>query len=90
MKEDEVDHQEVWSELERIFNMDPRVRYSSDDVDRLHRRCVREVENMSRGEIRRSLSRYVRDTMLSEESLAQDKGWEEVLSFLDWVDGGME
>jgi hypothetical protein len=42
------------------------------------------------GEIRRSLSRYVRDTMLSEESLAQDKGWEEVLSFLDWVDGGME
>lgn len=81
---------EVWASLERIFMMDPRERYTSDEVDRLHRRCVRAVEKMSRGEMRLTLSRYVRDTMLSEDSLADGNGWEEVLSFLDWVDGGME
>jgi hypothetical protein len=86
----EMEPQEVWSSLEDIFNMDTYVRYTSADVERLHRRCVREVEKMSGTEVRLSLSRYVRDTMLSEESLADDRGWEEVLSFLDWVDGGME
>lgn len=85
-----MDPQELWAQLEQIFNMDPRERYTSDAVDRLHRRCVRQVEKMSRSEIRVSLSRYVRDSMLSEEALAHDKGWEDVLSFLDWVDGGME
>lgn len=82
--------QEVWASLEHIFNMDPRERYTSTDVDRLHRACVRQIETMSQSEVRVSLSRYVRDSMLSEESLAQDTGWEDVLSFLDWVDGGME
>lgn len=85
-----MEHQEVWASLDRIFMMDPRVRYTSDEIDRLHRRCVREVENMARGDVRRTLSRYVRDTMLSEEALADDRGWEDVLSFLDWIDGGME
>jgi hypothetical protein len=85
-----VDSREVWASLERIFTMDPRERYTSDEVDRLHRRCLRMVEEMSRGDVRLTLSRYVRDTMLSEESLADGNGWEEVLSFLDWVDGGME
>ena len=85
-----MERQEVWASLERIFTMDPRVRYTSDEIDQLHRTCMREVENMSRGEVRRSLSRYVRDTMLSEDALADDRGWEDVLSFLDWIDGGME
>ena len=85
-----MEPQEVWSSLENIFNMDPRIRYTSTEVDRLHRKCVRQVGKMSGTEVRLSLSRYVRDTMLSEESLAEDKGWEEVLSFLDWIDGGME
>lgn len=85
-----MDSQELWATLERIFNMDPRERYMSDDVDRLHRRCLRKVEGMSRYDIRISLSRYVRDSMLSEASLAEGNGWEDVLSFLDWVDGGME
>ena len=40
--------------------------------------------------LRLSLSRYIRDTMLSDAALAEGKGWEDVLSFLDWVDGGME
>jgi len=85
-----MDSPEVWSTLERIFNMDPRERYTSDEVERLHRRCLRTVERMSRYDIRLSLSRYVRDSMLSEASLAEGKGWEDVLAFLDWVDGGME
>lgn len=81
---------EVWASLERIFNMAPRERYMSDEADAIHRACVREVERMSRSEVRLSLSRYVRDTMLSEAALDEDRGWEEVLSFLDWIDGGME
>jgi hypothetical protein len=85
-----MEAQELWAALERIFTMDPRERYMSDDVDRLHRRCLRTVESMSRYDIRMSLSHYVRDTMLSDAALAEGKGWEDVLSFLDWVDGGME
>lgn len=85
-----MDHHDVWASLERIFTMTPRERYTSEEADRLHRRCVRAVEEMSRAEIRLSLSRYIRDTMLSDAALAEGKGWEDVLAFLDWVDGGME
>lgn len=85
-----MEHHEVWASLERISTMDPRQRYTSDEVDRLYRRCRRVVNEMSRTEMRMSLSRYVRDSMLSDASLADGNGWEDVLSFLDWVDGGME
>lgn len=85
-----MDAQKLWLSLQRIFEMDQRERYTSQEIDRLHRRCVRQVEEMTYSERRLSLSRYVRDVMLSEEALAQDQGWQDVLSFLDWVDGGME
>lgn len=85
-----MDHHEIWTSLERIFVMPPRERYTSVEIDRLHRRCVRAVGEMTQAEIRLSLSRYVRDQMLSEDALAEGKGWEDVLAFLDWVDGGME
>lgn len=80
----------VWASLQRIFEMTPRERYLDDEADQLHRRCSRAVEEMSHSERRLSLSRYVRDVMLSEQSLEQDHGWHDVLAFLDWVDGGME
>lgn len=85
-----MDTQELWASLERIHTTDPRVLYSSEELETLHRRCRATVERMSRLDVRLSLSRYIRETMLSEEALAQGKGWEDVLSFLDWVDGGME
>ena len=85
-----MEHHETWAALERIFNMTPRERYTSEEADRLHRRCIRAVEAMSRAEMRLSLSRYIRDTMLSDAALGDGKGWEDVLAFLDWVDGGME
>lgn len=85
-----MDSRDVWASLEKLFNMDPRERYTSDAADRLHRRCLRVVEGMSSSDIRLSLSRYVRDSMLSETSLAEGNGWEDVLAFLDWVEGGME
>lgn len=85
-----MNDQELWASFERIFNMTPRERYMDPEADDLHRRCMRQVEEMSRGEIRLSLSRYVRDTMLSEDSLSRQNGWEDVLAFLDWIDGGME
>lgn len=82
--------QEIWGSLERIFNMTAKERYTDPAADDLHRECLRRVEEMSRSEMRLSLSRYVRDTMLSEEALANQGGWDDVLAFLDWVDGGME
>jgi hypothetical protein len=85
-----MDSQDLWASLEKLFTMNPRERYTSDAADRLHRKCLAIVEDMSRADIRLSLSRYVRDTMLSETSLADGNGWEDVLAFLDWVDGGME
>jgi hypothetical protein len=85
-----MDEQELWSSLERIHTMDPRTLYASQEMDALHRECIRTVESMSRSDIRLSLSRYLRDRMLSEDALHQGKGWEDVLSFLDWFDGGME
>ena len=85
-----MDEQEIWAALERVHNADPRELYGDEELEALHRRCRQRVEEMSRTELRLSLSRYVRDHMLSEEALARGKGWEDVLSFLDWVDGGME
>jgi hypothetical protein len=85
-----MDNQDLWTSLERIHSMDPRALYDNPDMDALHRRCRATVEEMSRADIRLSLSRYIRDHMLSDEALAQGKGWEDVLSFLDWFDGGME
>lgn len=85
-----MDTRDVWTTLQRIFEMGPRERYASRDIERLHRRCVRRVGEMSHSERRMSLSRYVRDVMLSDDALEHDRGWQEVLSFLDWIDGGME
>jgi len=85
-----MESHEPWTSLLRIYEMTPRERYASREVDRLHRRCVRQVGEMTSSERRLSLSRFVRDEMLSEEALDQDRGWYDVLSFLDWVDGGME
>ncbi len=85
-----MDDHELWAALDRIHALSPRDLYTNPEMERLRRRCVARVEEMTRTEIRLSLSRYIRDTMLSEEALAAGKGWEEVLSFLDWIDGGME
>lgn len=82
--------EEVWSSLHKVFGMSARELYDNDEMERLHRRCVDQVENMARAEKRDSLSRFVRDHMLSEEALAQGSSWETVLSFLDWVECGME
>lgn len=38
--------------------------------------------------LRWSLSRYVRDHMLDEKSLEEGYGWEDVFSFLDWIQSG--
>ncbi len=85
-----MDDQELWASMERIFNMTPKERYMDPAADELHRECLRRIEDMSRSEMRLSLSRYVRDTMLSDAALDNQGGWEDVLAFLDWIDGGME
>lgn len=85
-----MDTRQIWASLERIFHLTPRQLYENGEMEDLQRACVRAVDQMSKSEKRTSLSLYVREVMLSDEALARGDGWENVLSFLDWVDGGME
>lgn len=85
-----MDAIETWAGLERVFHLTPRELYENEEMELLHRTCRRDVHSMSKSEMRLTLSQYVRDVMLSDEALARGNGWEDVLAFLDWVDGGME
>lgn len=82
--------QEVWANLEKIFHLTPRELYEQPDLEQMHRTCRQHVQQMSKSQMRETLSHYVRDVMLSDAALARGDGWEVVLAFLDWVDGGME
>lgn len=81
---------QVWANLHRIHQMTPRELYESPEMEDLQRQSVRAAEAMSKSEMRVSLSQFVRDVMLSDEALSHGDGWEDVLSFIDWVDGGMD
>lgn len=81
---------ETWANLEKVFQLSPRELYENAELAELHRTCRREVNRMSKSELRLTLSQYVRDVMLIDEALSRGDGWEDVLAFLDWVDGGME
>ena len=81
---------QIWTNLERIFHMSPRELYDNEEMEDLQRACVRAVDGMSKSEKRSSLSLYVRDVMLGDDALNRGDGWENVLAFLDWVDGGMD
>lgn len=81
---------ETWANLEKVFHLSPRELYENEEMEEIHRVCRREVHRMSKTEMRSTLSVYVRDVMLSDEQLGRGNGWEDVLAFLDWVDGGME
>lgn len=85
-----MDPMEIWTSLEKVFHLTPRELYENEELEQLHRDCRREVMRMPNADMRTTLSRYVRDVMLSDDAIARGDGWEEVLSFLDWVDGGME
>lgn len=85
-----MDAMEMWANLERIFHLTPRELYENEELEQLHRQSRREANLMSKSDMRLTLSTYVRDVMLSDASLTQGKGWEDVLAFLDWVDGGMD
>lgn len=85
-----MDAMEVWTGLEKVFHLSPRELYENEDMEQLHRECRREVQRMSKSDMRLTLSQYVRDVMLTDDALAHGGGWEDVLAFLDWVDGGME
>ena len=81
---------EIWANLEKVFHLSPRELYENEELGELHRTSRREVNRMSKSDLRLTLSQYVRDVMLSDEALSRGDGWEDVLAFLDWVDGGME
>lgn len=85
-----MDAMETWANLEKVFHLTPRELYENPDMEELHRDSRRDVQRMSKSEMRHTLSRYVRDVMLSDDALVRGDGWEDVLAFLDWVDGGME
>lgn len=81
---------EIWANLDKVFHLTPRELYENEELGDLHRTCRREVNRMSKSELRITLSEYVRDVMLTDQAITHGGGWEDVLAFLDWVDGGME
>lgn len=81
---------ETWANLEKVFQLSPRELYENEELGEMHRTCRRAVHRMSKAELRLTLSLYIRDVMLTEEALTRGDGWEDVLAFLDWVDGGLE
>lgn len=81
---------EVWPKLEMIYHLSPRDLNANEAMEDLHRECRRALEQMAGTDLRVTLSRYVRDVMLSEESIASGNGWQDVLAFLDWIEGGAE
>lgn len=85
-----MDAMQLWANLDTVFHLTPRELYANPEMEELHRASRREVEKLSKSEKRVSLSMYIRDVMLSDDALARGNGWEDVLAFLDWVDGGME
>jgi hypothetical protein len=85
-----MDSMQVWIKLRRIHDMTPRELYENPEMEALQRESVYTVHQMSKSEMRVSLSHFVREVMLGDDAISRGEGWEEVLSFLDWVDGGME
>lgn len=85
-----MDASQAWSNLHRTFHLSPRELYDDEKMEQLQRESIDAVMELSQSEKRVSLSQFIRDVMLSDEAIAQGDGWPEVLSFLDWVDGGME
>lgn len=85
-----MDPSQVWSNLHRTFHMSPRELYDDEVMEQLQRESIRAIVAMSESERRVSLSHFIRDVMLSDEAIDRGDGWLEVLSFLDWVDGGMD
>lgn len=85
-----MDASQVWQNLLTTFHMSPRELYDNEDMEQLQRESIYAVMEMSESEKRVSLSSFVRDVMLSPESIEQGNGWMDVLTFLDWVDGGMD
>lgn len=85
-----MDSMQTWADLHHIFHLTPRELYENEELEELQRVSTRTVVRMSKSEKRVSLSQYVRDVMLSDDAIARGEGWEDVLSFLDWVDGGMD
>ena len=85
-----MDASQVWQNLLTTFHLSPRELYDNEDMEQLQRESIYAVMEMSESEKRVSLSSFVRDVMLSPESIEQGNGWMDVLTFLDWVDGGMD
>lgn len=85
-----MDASQVWQNLLNTFHLSPRELYDNEDMEQLQRESIYAVMEMSESEKRVSLSSFVRDVMLSSESIEQGNGWMDVLTFLDWVDGGMD
>lgn len=79
---------EDWGLLESIYAFEIGC-VDSGIRDRQRQRQLEEkMDAASEDEVRLSLSRWIRENLLSEESLSQRYGWEDVLRFLQWIDSG--
>lgn len=78
----------AWDQLEGIFAYDMGAIDSGTRDERLRNQLVAELDAHTEDEIRLSLSRWLRDGLLSEAAISAGYGWEDVLAFAKWIDSG--
>lgn len=79
---------DAWDQLEGIYAYDVGATDSGVHDEQLRQDVARIITAASEDEVRLSLSRWLREGWLSEESLAARYGYEDVLQFLKWFDAG--
>jgi hypothetical protein len=78
----------LFDQLDAIHAYDSGCVDSGVHDEQLRARLVSELDALPEGEVRLRLSRWVRNTLLSDEAIAQGYGWEDALAFLGWIDTG--
>lgn len=78
--------QELWDALHDIYAYDIGATDSGIKDERLARRCIERLSQMSTDEIKDAMARDLRDRYLSDEAIAQGYGAEDVAEFVRWFD----
>lgn len=81
---------EVNITLGKIFAYDLGCTDSGVNCDLLRNQLKGTLENMDENTLRITLSKYIRDSFLTDEAISQGYGIEDVKKFIEWLDESMD
>jgi hypothetical protein len=76
----------LFDRLEGIFAYDRGATDSGIHDENLRAELIAELKTLTPDDDRLRLSRWLREAYLSEEGLKMGYGWEDVVSFVEWLD----